>query len=129
VTRAIYQSIHPIGDTDPQALPVADVARAVADYERRFGFTVRERGEAPVRYALVGRDGIEVRLAENGGDPEQASCYVEVSDVDRARQELEQNGVPVSPIRIDRYGGKAYRVFFAKDDDGICYCLGQRQPG
>ena len=51
------------------------------------------------------RDGITIGLAQNGGDPEQASCYIDVTDVDNARAELAANYVNVSEIRIDNYGG------------------------
>ena len=123
MSKPEYISIHPIGDTNPLDMPVANVEKAVRWYEECMGFTLASRDETS---ATVTRDGVQIRLAENGGDPEQASCYVDVSDVDDARAELAANYVNVSEIRIDHYGGASYRVFFAKDDDGLCYCLGKK---
>jgi lactoylglutathione lyase len=121
-----YRAVYPIGDTDPDNLPVADVERAVAYYSAMFGFQALGRSDGPPRSVRVGRDAVELGLAENGGDPEQASCYLDVSDVERARRELEAAGVDISPMRVDEHGGSYYRVFFAKDPDGICYCIGQK---
>ena len=39
--NAIYTSIHPIGDTDPQNLPVPSIAQAAPFYLERMGFTLR----------------------------------------------------------------------------------------
>jgi lactoylglutathione lyase len=127
VSSVTYQSVHPIGDTDPMALPVADVERAVPYYESRLGFQVESRQEAPVKTVVLARDQIRIALSENGGDPEQASCYMEVSDVGQAREELAAAGVNPSELRTDQYGGNTYRVFFVRDNDGLCYCIGQQQ--
>ncbi len=41
-------AIHPIGETNPQNMPVADVARAIPYYTDKLGFTLREtEGEPP----------------------------------------------------------------------------------
>jgi hypothetical protein len=127
MSQLTYRSIHPIGDSDPRAMPVADAAVAARDYEARFGFHVMERQEGPPRSVTVARDAVEIVLVENGEDPEQASCYIEVSDVDLARQELAAQGLDLSGIRTDQHGGATYRVFFAKDNDGLCYCIGRKQ--
>jgi len=123
--KATYISIHPIVNSDPQDMPVADIDPAVNWYEEKMGFALVGREEQP-RAARIERDGVVIRLAENGRDPEQASCYIEVDNVEGAREELAAKGVDVSPLRLDNYGGNRYRVFFAKDDDGLCYCLGTR---
>jgi hypothetical protein len=123
--KVTYRSIHPIGDSNPLDMPVANIDRAAAWYEKNMGFTVASRDEA-ARTVRIRRDTVEIQLAENGRDPEQASCYVEVSDPDAARAELAVSGVNISDLRLDDYGGHQYRVFFAKDDDGLCYCLGMR---
>src|SRR5437870_4859686 len=123
--KAIYLSVHPIGDTNPLDMPVPDALKAAQWYEERMGFA-RNVIDGPDRSLTLTRDSIEIGLREYGGDPEQASCYIEVSDVDNARAELAANTVHVSEIRIDDYGGNKYRVFFAKDEDGICYCLGKK---
>lgn len=125
-TQSLYQSVHPIGDTDPNNLPVGDLEAALPYYVENLGFTVESRTTEPHPAAVIARDGIRMRLAENGGDPEQASCYLAVSDVDAALAELTGKGLDLSAIRLDQHAGKSYRVFFVRAPDGLCYCLGQQ---
>jgi lactoylglutathione lyase len=124
--RAVFRSVHPIGDTDPKNLPVPDLENALPFYEQALGFTVRSRGAVPYPSVVIARDGVEMVLAENGGDPEQASCYIAVSDVDLAYRELWDKGVNPTDLRVDEHAGKKYRVFFVRAPDGLCYCLGQQ---
>jgi catechol 2,3-dioxygenase-like lactoylglutathione lyase family enzyme len=110
-------------------LPVGSVDAAVPFYERVMGFRVVERKDTPHRAAVLGRDGILIGLAENGGDPAQEGCFFEVDDVDAAFVELRANGLgrDDAGFRVDQHGQTAYRVFFVVAPDGLCYCLGQRQ--
>lgn len=124
-TTAAYQSVFPIGDTDPQNLPVADVDEAARFYVDSMGFTVQSRADSPEKAVTLQRDGITLRLCENGGDPEQASCYIGVSDVETAFRELQEKGAEVSEVRPQDHDGKNYRVFFVRAPDGLCFCLGQ----
>jgi hypothetical protein len=124
--RATYNAVSPIGETDPKNLPVPDLESALPFYEQALGFTVRSRSRSPYPSAVIVRDGVEMLLAENGGDPEQASCYISVSDVDLAYRELWDRGVNPTDIRTDNHAGKKYRVFFVRAPDGLCYCLGQQ---
>lgn len=123
-----FHAIFPIGASDPADLPVRDLAAAVPFYERALGFAVVERRSHPAPAAVLRRDQVTLTLAENGGDPEQASCYIAVSDVDQAYAECRERGLDLSPIRLDQHGGTPYRVFFLRAPDGLCYCLGQQQP-
>jgi lactoylglutathione lyase len=120
-----YGSVSPIGDTDPMNMPVADIDAAAAWYGAKMGFVETSRGGGETPRVVLARDDIEIGLAVNGGDPEQASCYIAVSDVKAAMADLESNGVQVSNHRIDEHSGAKYEVFFVRDDDGICYCIGQ----
>ena len=63
---------------------------------------------------MLGRDGIQIGLAENGGDPTQEGCFFEVDSVDAAFDELKSNGLgrEEAGFRIDRHGATSYRVFF-----------------
>jgi lactoylglutathione lyase len=124
---AIYLDAYPIGSAPPTALPVPDVDCALPFYLDRLGFTLKSRSDGPPRSATVVRDQVELGLVENGGDPEQESAYIEVSDVDAAREELAGRGLDVTTLRTDHHGGNTYRVFFVKDDVGLCYCLGTKQ--
>lgn len=119
MTTIRFQSVSPIGSTDPLNLPVADVQQAAAFYTTRMGFTRQPPGAA----TLV-RDDVTLAFAENGEDPEQASCYIAVSDVDALQAEYQNSGVNVTPVSETEYGSRRYRVFWAKDPDGICYCIG-----
>ena len=56
------------------ALPVADVDKAVPFYERIMGFAVVSRTDAPHRSVVLSRNGIQIGMAENGGDPTQDGC-------------------------------------------------------
>jgi predicted enzyme related to lactoylglutathione lyase len=124
--RATFNRVAPIGDTDPKNLPVPDLESALPFYEQALGFTVRSRSSSPHPSAVIARDDVEMVLAENGGDPEQASCYLAVSDVDLAYREFWDRGVNPTDIRTDDHGGKKYRVFFVRAPDGLCFCLGQQ---
>ena len=120
-----YERVSPIGDTEPMNMPVADIDAAIAWYESKMGFTVKSRTDDPVAAVVMTRDDIELGFAVNGGDPEQASCYIAVSDGHAAMADLESKGVSVGNHRIDEHGDSKYEVFFVRDDDGICYCIGQ----
>ena len=121
-TSVTFQHVSPIGDTDPRALPVSKVGPAVAFYSRVLGFTLASRGD---KSAVLRRDAVEIGLVENDADPEQASCHFAVSDVEALREELEATGIEPSPLRTDTYGEKKYRVFFAREPYGVCFCFGQ----
>ena len=120
----IFRGVYPIGDTNTAALPVKEIGPAVGYYTQVLGFTVvtKEEGRAVLR-----RDDATIGLARNDEDPEQASCYFEVSDVDRLRAELDATGIEPSAVRLDEHDGKRYRVFFAKEPYGVCFCFGQKQ--
>jgi lactoylglutathione lyase len=109
-------------------LPVEDLEVAVPFYQTTMGFTLKAENDGPPKSAILARDGIEIGLAENGGDPTQDGCFFEVDDVERAFAELKANGLPKdnADYRIDKHGATSYRVFFVVAPDGLCYCLGQR---
>jgi hypothetical protein len=120
--KAIFNGVYPIGDTDTQALPVKELGPAIGYYTQVLGFSVASKGE---KSAVLQRDGATIGLAVNGLDPEQASCYFPVSDVEALRHELDAKGIEPSPLRVDEHEGKRYRVFFAKEPYGVCFCFGQ----
>lgn len=120
------KSAAPYAD-DAMNLPVRDVDAAVPYYERRFGFRVVSRRDAPHRSAILARDNIQIGLAENGGDPEQEGCFFEVDNVEAAYEEIKGTPPTASAFRVDKMGSVSYRVFFEVAPDGLCYMLGQRQ--
>ena len=125
-TPSQLQSLSPIGETNPLQMPVADVAQAVAFYTEKLGFTASETREGPPKSVTLTRDSVTLGLAENGGDPEQASCYIAVDDLEGLQREYEEKDTHVSKIELMEHDGTQYQVFWLKDLDGICYCLGRQ---
>ena len=126
--KAIFKSASPYRE-DAMNLPVENVEAAIPFYETVMGFRVVSRQDAPCKSAILGRDQIQIGLAENGGDPEQEGCFFEVDDVEAAFAELQANGLgrEEANFRIDHYGDKTFKVFFVIAPDRLCYCIGQRQ--
>jgi lactoylglutathione lyase len=126
--KTLFKSAAPYAD-DAMNLPVQDVDKAIPYYEKVFGFRVVSREDAPHKSAILARDGIQIGLAENGGDPTQEGCFFEVDDVETAFAELKSNGLEKEEagFRIDKYGDTSWKVFFVVAPDGLCYCLGERQ--
>ena len=126
--NALFKNASPYAD-DAMNLPVQNVDAAIPYYEKVFSFRVVSRQDAPHKSVILGRDSIQIGLAENGGDPTQEGCFFEVDDVETAFAELKSNGLEKEEagFRIDRYGDTSWKVFFVVAPDGLCYCLGERQ--
>lgn len=95
-----FLSIAPIGGSDPRAMPVPDAARAAEFYEANLGFTRTSQTDGPPRTIFLQRDAVEIGLREDGGDPGQASCYIGVSDVEVAHQELAEKNWILATRRL-----------------------------
>lgn len=121
-SRVFFSGVYPIGDTDVNNLPVKHLGPAIGYYTQALGFSVVSREE---KRAVLRRDEARIGLAENGQDPEQASCYFPVGDVEGLRRELEAKGIEPGAIRLDEHEGKQYRVCFAREPYGVCFCFGQ----
>jgi catechol 2,3-dioxygenase-like lactoylglutathione lyase family enzyme len=126
--KAVFKTAFPYMK-DAMNLPVENLEAAIPFYETTMGFQVVSRKNAPCKSVVLGRDGIQIGLAENGGDPTQEGCFFEVDNAEAAFAELKSNGLEKEEagFRIDQYGETAYRVFFVVAPDGLCYCLGERQ--
>lgn len=126
--NALFQTAAPYA-ADTLNLPVADLKASLPFYETVMGFRVLSRQTAPCRSAVLGRDAVQIGLAENGGDPSQEGCFFQVDDVEAAFAELKVNGLgrDEADFRVDQYEDVSYRVFFVIAPDGLCYCLGERQ--
>ena len=126
--KAIYMTAKPY-NKDAMSLPVADVETAIPFYETIMGFKLASRKDSPCKSAVLGRDGIQIGLAENGGDPTQEGCFFEVDNAEAAFAELKSNGLgrDEAGFRIDQHGSTSFKVFFVIAPDGLCYCLGERQ--
>ena len=114
---------------DNMNLPVQDLELALPFYENLLGFKVLSRSETPHRAAVLGRDQIQIRLAENGGDSSQDGCAFHVQDLDSLLAEFKANGLQkeLSDFRNEDHGGDAWRVFYIVAPDGLCYWFGERR--
>jgi len=115
---------------DAMNLPVESVDAAVPFYEKLMGFQVSARSDDPIRAAVLVRDSIQMRLAENGGDPSQDGCFFDVDNVEAAFEEFKANGFEKDAseaFSFQKFGNNTYKVFFVVAPDGLCYCIGQLQ--
>lgn len=127
--KAVFKSTWPY-QGDAMNLPVENVDQAIPFYKSVMGFKVASRNDLPHKSVVLARDDIKIGLAENGGDPTQDGCFFEVDNAETAFAELKANGLKneKADFRIDQYGDKKFKVFFVIAPDGLCYCLGERQP-
>jgi lactoylglutathione lyase len=111
------------------ALPVADLSAAVPFYERVLGFRVASRTETPPPTAVLERDGVQIGLTENGGDPTQDGCAFHVTSIDALFAEFKANGLPKGDpdFSIEKMDGDDWKVFYVVAPDGLCYWFGERQ--
>jgi catechol 2,3-dioxygenase-like lactoylglutathione lyase family enzyme len=128
IVPATFLRAAPYAD-DAMNLPVKSVDDAIPFYKTIMGFRVVSRKNLPCESVILGRDGIQIGLAENGGDPAQEGCFFEVDDVERAFEEMRSNGLEKedADYRVDRHGDTSYRLFFVVAPDGLCYCIGEPQ--
>jgi lactoylglutathione lyase len=108
--KAVFLSAAPYAE-DALNLPVENVDAAVPYYEKTFGFHCVSRQDNPFRSAILGRDGIQIGLAENGGDPTQEGCFFEVNDVKAAFNEIKGRPPSDSDFRLDKFNDVTYQVF------------------
>ena len=120
----LYEAAYPFAK-DVLALPVEDIDRAAAWYGPRFGLVEAQRAAAPVPTVIMERDGVRIGFAVNGGDASNEGAAILVTDIHRARSELEANGVTIANWRVDERDGKKYQVFFVVAPDGLCYYFHQ----
>lgn len=120
----LYEAAYPFAK-DVLALPVEDIDRAAEWYGPRFGLVEVERSATPVPTVIMERDGVRIGFAVNGGDASNDGAAILVTDIHRARRELEAGGVKIANSRVDERDGKKYRVFFVVAPDGLCYYFHQ----
>jgi catechol 2,3-dioxygenase-like lactoylglutathione lyase family enzyme len=125
---AVFKTAFPYAD-DEMNLPVENVNAAIPFYETVMGFRVVSRNDSPHKSAVLGRDDIQIGLAENGGDPTQEGCFFEVDNAEAAFAELKSRGLEreEADFRNDQHGDRSFKVFFVVAPDGLCYCIGERQ--
>lgn len=52
-----------------------------------------------------------------------------VSDIDRAKVEIEASGLKLGDIQLDERDGQKFRAFFVVAPDGLCYYFHQLVDG
>lgn len=126
--KAIFKNAWPY-QNDAMNLPVANVDEAISFYETVMGFQLVARHDEPHKSVVLGRDEIQIGLAENGGDSSQDGAFFEVDNVEAAFAELRANGLTKenADFRLDQQGDTVWKVFFVVAPDRLCYCLGERQ--
>ena len=124
MTEKLYEAAFPYAE-DILALPVEDLDQAAKWYGAAFGLVEVERGDDPVPTVILERDGVQIGFAINGGDASQEGAAILVSDIQKARDEIEANGVETGNWRVDERDGKKYQVFFVVAPDGLCYYFHQ----
>lgn len=115
---------------DNMNLPVPDLVAALSFYQTVLGFHLVSRSDLPHQSAVLARDQVQIRLAENGGDPAQDGCAFQVSDLESLSTEFQANGLQrqASGFDIEERDGVPWRVFYVVAPDGLCYWFGERQP-
>ena len=115
---------------DNMDLPVPDLSAALPFYQTVLGFRVDSRDDTSPRSAVLSRDRVRIRLAENGGDPAQDGCAFHVTGLEALFEEFQGNGLgkTSSDYSVERRGEDAWKVFYVVAPDGLCYWFGERQP-
>jgi catechol 2,3-dioxygenase-like lactoylglutathione lyase family enzyme len=114
---------------DAMNLPVRDVEAALPFYETVLGFRVVSRADAPHKSAVLARDQVQMRLAENGGDPAQDGCAFHVTGLGALFAEFNAGGLgkELSEFSVEHHGSVDWKVFYVVAPDGLCYWFGERQ--
>ena len=113
---------------DVLALPVVHLDAALLWYTNAFGLREVERLDHPHPAVILERDGINIGFAVSGGDASQDGAAILVSDIRRAKEELEAAGIEVGDWRVDEENGEKRYVFFVVAPDGLCFYFYQPIP-
>ena len=124
MSETLFVTAHPY-QQDVLALPVEDIEVAARWYCKAFGMSEVQRTESPISTVVLERDGVKIGFAVNGGDASQDGAAIQVSDIYRAKSEIESNGVQAADLQIDERDGEKFHVFFVVAPDGLCYYFHQ----
>lgn len=113
---------------DAMNLPVEDTDIATPFYIDKLGFSVAEKIAGPTKKVVLERDGIQMAITENGGDPTQDGCAFHVDDVESLRDEFIAAGLnKIGAIDVESHGDDGqFRVFYVVAPDGLCFWFGQK---
>jgi len=109
-------------------LPVPDLTAALPFYQNVLGFRILSRRDTPHKSAVLGRDRVQIGLAENGGDPTQDVCAFHVTGLEALFAQFQANGLHKEPSAFDveQRDNGAWKVFYVIAPDGLCYWFGER---
>ena len=122
--QPLFKAAFPYQD-DVLALPVENLDQASQWYAKALGLAEVERRDSPVPTVIMQRDGVQIGFAINGGDASNDGAAILVSDIERARRELQANGLTPGDSRVDDHDGTKMSVFFLVAPDGLCYYFHQ----
>ena len=122
--KPLFEAAYPFQD-DVLSLPVTDLDEAAEWYGKSFGLTESDRRDSPIPTVFMEREGVRLGFAVNGGDASADGAAILVNDINRARQELEANGVTIANWRVDERDGQEFQVFFVVAPDGLCWYFHQ----
>jgi len=80
-----------------------------------------ERRDEPHPAVILERDGVRIGFALTGGDASQDGAAIEVSDIQRAKDQIKAAGLEVADERIEDHNGEKRSVFFVVAPDGLCF--------
>ena len=123
-TEQLFKAAFPYQD-DVLALPVEDLDQASSGTP---GPSALPRwNAATARFPRSSCSATAYRSASpsTAATPPNDGAAILVSDIDRARRELEANGLTPANSRMDDHDGKQLRVFFVVAPDGLCYYFHQ----
>ena len=121
---ALFKGAFPY-QKDVLALPVVDLDAASQWYSKTFGLKEVERRTHPHPTVMLERDGVKIGFSINGGDASKDGAAILVSDIRRAKEEIEANGINISNWRVDERNGQKLQVFFVVAPDGLCFYFHQ----
>jgi len=122
--EALFISAHPY-QKDVLALPVENIDIASSWYSKAFMMTEVERQQGPNPTVILERDEVRIGFSVNGGDASQDGAAILVTDIQRAKTELESAEVAVGKLQVDERNGEKFHVFFVIAPDGLCYYFHQ----
>jgi len=106
---------------DVLALPVVDLDAAARWYSDAFGLREVERRDLPHRAVILERDGVKIGFALTGGDASQDGAAIQVSDIERAKEQIGAAGLEAGNVGVEEKNGQTRRVFFVVAPDGLCF--------
>ena len=123
--ETLWQAVYPFNN-DVLALPGKDINGTINWYRNAFGLEVAERFDDPLPTVIMERDNVKLGFAINERNPEEEGAAIKVTDIHRAKAELESNGIEAANWRIDEQSdGSKAQVFFVVAPDGLCYYFHQ----